>query len=97
VWAGIRIIFPQITLSQHEWNRISSFERFKKSWEVSKKSGQTEERLKGQWENEKTFAMDNERRYGKQLLLWAMMWLFIMIPIFLFHWAIARKMYLKGL
>jgi hypothetical protein len=97
MWGGVKVLFPSITIDKHEWNRINNFKMFKK-WALEKKeiSGKTSvEETKKIWEENKKDIISLEQHDGMQRILWAFIYLLIIIPVFVAHAIMATKLHHK--
>ena len=92
IYGIVKIAAPTFTMPQWEWSKVATFQSFKTDWDKAKDAPKlTDEELKVRWQDKKEIAIMSERREGSQNLTLMLICFVIVIPVFIIHWRLARK------
>lgn len=93
IYGVIKIISPEFTIPNREWKKVVTFQSFKTDWEKTEGAVQlTDEELRIRWQDKKETAIMGEKRDGMQNLTNMLICFVIILPIFIIHWRLARKL-----
>ncbi|MBA7600846.1 hypothetical protein ES703_07909 [subsurface metagenome] len=93
IYGVIKIISPEFTIHKWEWKKVATFQSFKTDWEKTEGAVQlTDEELRIRWQDKKEIAIMGEKRDGMQNLTNMLICFVIILPIFIIHWRLARKL-----
>jgi len=96
LYSVIGIVSPETTLNKWEWDKISSFERFKKSKEEcgsnNKQPLPDDAMLQKMYEEEKGLVFVGERRSSAQTLLHTSIIAAISSILFFIHWKLGKRL-----
>ena len=93
IYGVVKIIAPEFTLPQSEWKEIATFQSFKTDWEKTEGAPElTEEELMIRWQDKREIAIMSEKRAGMQNLINMLVCFVVLVPIFIVHWRLARKL-----
>ena len=97
IYGVVKITSPEFTLPQSQWRDIATFQGFKTDWEKNKDTPiLTDAELMVRWQDKKQIAIMGEKRGGKQNLLLMLICFIIVMPIFIIHWRLARRLKANG-
>ena len=93
IYGVVKIIAPEFTLPQSEWKEIATFQSFKTDWEKTEGAPElTEEELMIRWQDKREIAIMSEKRAGMQNLINMLICFVVLVPIFIVHWRLARRL-----
>lgn len=93
IYGVIKIVSPEFTMPQWEWKKVATFQTFKTDWEkVEGAPKLTDEELRIRWQDKREIAIMSEKRNGLQNLTNMLICFVVVIPVFLIHWRLARKL-----
>jgi hypothetical protein len=93
IYGIVKIVAPEFTVPQREWKKVATFQSFKTDWETVEGAPKlTDEELKMRWQDKREIAIMSEKREGGQNLTYMLICFVIVIPIFIIHWRLARKL-----
>jgi len=93
IYGIVKIIAPEFTLPQHKWEKVATFQSFKTSWEMTEDTPElTDEELRIRWQDKREIAIMSEKRAGMQNLINMLICFVVLIPIFIIHWRLARRL-----
>lgn len=93
IYGIFKIAYPELTMPSWEWKKIATFQSFKSEWEKEEKTPKlTDEELRIRWQDAKEIAIKSEKRDGIQNIIYMLICFVIVIPIFLIHWKLAKKL-----
>lgn len=93
IYGVIKIISPEFTIPKWEWKKVATFQSFKTDWEKIEGAVQlTDEELRIRWQDKKEIAIMGEKRDGMQNLTNMLICFVIILPIFIIHWRLAKKL-----
>ena len=104
----LRMIVPKLSMPQHEWQRVQSFEAFKSGrgkprWALrlaerpvdapeDAQVEESEEELRTAWAEHRELAIEGEKRRGLWDLLQAMVTLVVAVPVYWWHRRGAKRL-----
>jgi hypothetical protein len=101
LWGVVGIALPRLTVNEHDYKIVSSFEYYKHARPKMERAPQEKEiepvddaELRRRWEEEKQLILDAEQRGGLREFVRMWVWMIILVPIYVFHWRAAKR--LKG-
>ncbi len=93
IYGIVKIIAPEFTLPQWDWEKIATFQSFKTDWEKTEGAPElTEEELMIRWQDKREIAIMSEKRAGMQNLINMLICFVVLVPIFIVHWRLARRL-----
>ena len=93
IYGIVKIVAPEFTVPQWEWKKVATFQSFKTDWETVEGAPKlADEELKMRWQDKREIAIMSEKREGGQNLTYMLICFVIVIPIFIIHWRLARKL-----
>lgn len=93
IYGIIKMAAPEFTMPRYEWKKIATFQSFKTDWEKTEGSAQlTDEELRIRWEDKREIAVMAEKRDGMHNIINLLICFVVVIPIFIIHWRLARKL-----
>jgi hypothetical protein len=96
VYGAVKLAAPEFGMSQWEWKKVATFESFKTDWEKSEGSLElSDAELRTRWQDKRTIAIRSTRREGRQSLLGMFICYAIVIPLFIVHWRLAKRVKLE--
>ena len=93
IYGIVKIVAPEFTVPQWEWKKVATFQSFKTDWETVEGAPKlADEELKMRWQDKREIAIMSEKRDGGQNLTYMLICFVVVIPIFIIHWRLARKL-----
>jgi len=99
LWGIVQISLPRLTIDEHDYKIISSFEYYKTARPLIERGSPDaqneavgEEELRQRYEEQRRLILDAERRGGLREFVRMWVWLITVVPIYLFHWRTARRL-----
>ncbi|MEO0115846.1 MAG: hypothetical protein ABIK93_10310 [candidate division WOR-3 bacterium] len=93
IYGIVKIAAPEFTIPQWEWKKVATFQSFKTDWETTEGTPKlTDEELKIRWQDKREIAIMSEKREGGQNITYMLICFIIVIPIFVIHWRLAKKL-----
>ncbi|MCK4422179.1 hypothetical protein KAW18_16015 [candidate division WOR-3 bacterium] len=93
IYGVVKIASPEFTMQQWEWEQIATFQSFKTDWEKTEGSPVlTDEELRIRWQDKREIAIMGEKRSGMQNLINMLICFVVIIPLFIIHWRLGRKL-----
>uniref|UniRef100_A0A7C6EEE6 Uncharacterized protein n=1 Tax=candidate division WOR-3 bacterium TaxID=2052148 RepID=A0A7C6EEE6_UNCW3 len=93
IYGIVKIVAPEFTVPQWEWKKVATFQSFKTDWEKEDGAPKlTDEELKMRWQDKRAITIMSEKREGAQNLTYMFICFVIVIPVFIIHWRLAKKL-----
>jgi len=93
IYGIVKIVAPEFTVPQWEWKKVATFQSFKADWEKEDGAPKlTDEELKMRWQDKRAITIMSEKREGAQNLTYMFICFVIVIPVFIIHWRLAKKL-----